>query len=54
MSPLERQVAMWATDHVGLATKFGKTLVDSPSSIHNLILSFCPAESALKKAVWKY
>ncbi|KAG8529001.1 uncharacterized protein KY384_006690 [Bacidia gigantensis] len=38
----------WATDFVRLVAKFGRNLLDSPSSIYHHIPPFCPAESALK------
>ena len=49
VSPFGKDVAIldsWATDIVRLATKFGKNLLSSPSSIHHLIPPFCPLESA--------
>ena len=36
----------WATDLVRLVSKFGKSLVASPTSIFHLIAPFCPPESA--------
>lgn len=37
----------WATDLVRLVAKFGKNLVESPSSIYWLIPPFCPSSSAI-------
>ena len=50
--PLGKEITVldsWATDLVRLATKFGKHLSLSPSSIFNLILPFCPPDSAPRK-----
>ncbi|KAL8940002.1 MAG: hypothetical protein Q9211_002481 [Gyalolechia sp. 1 TL-2023] len=52
LSPLRKDIAhldSWATDLVRLATKFGKDLLSSPSSIFHLIPPFCPPESAPRK-----
>lgn len=51
-SPFGKDVALmdsWATDLIRLVTKFGKNLLESPSSIYHLIPPFCPPESAPRK-----
>jgi WD40 repeat protein len=56
MSLIGEEVARidsWSIDLVRLATKFGKSLSASPSSIYSLIPPFCPAESALRKQFGK-
>lgn len=52
ISPFSKEIALldsWATDLVRLVTKFGKHLLESPSSIFHLIPPFCPPGSAPKK-----
>ncbi|KAL8670996.1 MAG: hypothetical protein Q9168_004488 [Polycauliona sp. 1 TL-2023] len=52
LSPPTKDFALldrWATDLVRLVTKFGKELLNSPSSIFHLIPPFCPPGSALRK-----
>lgn len=52
LSPIGKEIVLldsWATDLVRLATKFGKNLLGSPSSIYHLIPPFCPPETALRK-----
>lgn len=52
MSLLGKDVAIinsWSSDLIRIATKFGKSLTASPSSIFNLIPPFCPPESAIRK-----
>ena len=39
----------WSTDLVRLVAKFGKNLLENPSSIYHLIPPFCPPESAPRK-----
>ena len=48
-SPLGRDVQTvesWSTDLIRIVTKFGSSLLVSPSSIHHLIPPFCPPETA--------
>ncbi|KAG9231275.1 NACHT and WD domain-containing protein, variant [Amylocarpus encephaloides] len=40
----------WANDFIRLVGKFGKSLVQHPSSIRRLIIPFCPKESAIATA----
>ncbi|KAI9659640.1 MAG: hypothetical protein M1831_003721 [Alyxoria varia] len=52
LSPFGREVALldsWATDLVRLVTKFGKYLLEYPSSIFHHIPPFCPSETALRR-----
>jgi WD40 repeat protein len=52
MNPFGREIALldsWAIDLVRLVAKFGKNLLENPSSIHHLIPPFCPPESAPRK-----
>ena len=52
-SPIGRDTSLlesWATDLVRLVTKFGKKLMDSPSSIHHLIPPLCPSGTAIHKS----
>lgn len=39
----------WATDLVRLVTRFGKNLLETPSSIYHLVPPFCPRETAPRK-----
>ena len=53
VSPVGRDTSLlesWATDLVRLVTKFGKNMVDSPSSIHHLIPPLCPSGTAIHKS----
>ena len=38
---------LWATDLVKIAAKFGRYLLDDPSSIYNIIPPLCPQNSAI-------
>ena len=52
LSPFGKEITLldsWATDLVRLATKFGKNLSASPSSIFHLIPPFCPSDTAPRK-----
>ncbi len=52
ISPLGEKVKLmesWAIYLIRLVTKFGKNLLESPSSIQHLIPPFCPPDSAPKK-----
>ena len=52
LSPFGKEIALlesWATDLIRLVTKFGKNLIDSPSSIFDLIPPFCPPDTAPRK-----
>ena len=52
LAPLGKDVALlgvWAIDLLRLVTKFGKELLNSPSSIFHLIPPFCPPESAPRR-----
>lgn len=52
MSPLGKQVATldaWATDLIRLVAKFGKNLLECPSSIHNIIPQLCPTHTAPRR-----
>ncbi|KAI0015721.1 hypothetical protein F4780DRAFT_50133 [Xylariomycetidae sp. FL0641] len=46
-----RDVEAWATDLSRVATKFGRTLLQSPSSVYYLIPPLCPTESAIHRQV---
>lgn len=51
-SPLRDQVEYiesWATDLSRVATKFGKALLQSPSSIYYIIPPLCPTSSAISR-----
>ncbi|KAI0600589.1 hypothetical protein F4775DRAFT_544625 [Biscogniauxia sp. FL1348] len=53
-SPLNGQVRAiesWATDLSRIATRFGKALLQSPSSIYYLIPPLCPINSAISQHV---
>lgn len=39
----------WATDFLRIAGKFGRSIVQRPSSIHRLVPSLCPSESMLAR-----
>ncbi|KAL8881602.1 MAG: hypothetical protein Q9198_001222 [Flavoplaca austrocitrina] len=50
-SPLDRAIQFaesWVVDLQRMPTKFGDTLITSPSAIHSLIPPFCPASSAIR------
>ena len=56
-SLLGKEVAVidaWATDLRRLVTKFGKHISSLPASIFQLIPSFCPRDSAIKKQFSSY
>ena len=40
-------IRSWANDFIRIVGKFGSNLVQSPSSIHQLIPAFCPTESMI-------
>ncbi|KAL8710363.1 MAG: hypothetical protein Q9225_007305, partial [Loekoesia sp. 1 TL-2023] len=40
-------IEMWANDFIRVAAKFGSNLLQSPSSIHRLIIPFCPRHSMI-------
>ncbi|OTA96815.1 hypothetical protein M434DRAFT_392501 [Hypoxylon sp. CO27-5] len=40
-------IANWSTDFSGIATKFGKALLEDPSSIYFIIPPLCPLRSAI-------
>ncbi|KAI5921828.1 hypothetical protein F4810DRAFT_712067 [Camillea tinctor] len=46
-----RDIKSWATDLSRVATKFGKALLQSPSSIYYLIPPLCPTKSAISQQV---
>lgn len=40
-------IQSWSTDLIRVVTKFGRNLIDSPSSIYTTIAPFCPRSSSL-------
>ncbi|CAG8961443.1 hypothetical protein HYFRA_00013893 [Hymenoscyphus fraxineus] len=43
-----QRVSRWSTDLTRIASKFGKNLLESPSSIYWLVPPFCPVESGIR------
>ena len=53
ISPMDRAIQYaenWIVDLQRIPTKFGDTLIASPSAIHSLIPPFCPESSAIRSA----
>lgn len=42
-----KRVQMWANDFIRIVGKFRVNLIQSPSSIHRLVASFCPLDSMI-------
>jgi WD40 repeat protein len=45
----EHNLQMWANDFIHIVGKFGRNLVQSPSSIHSIVPSLCPQISMVHK-----
>lgn len=46
-SPHLKTVAQWAVDLLRITPKFGRNILEHPSSIHTLLPAFCPSETAI-------
>ena len=42
-----KSIQMWANDFIRIVGKFGANLIQSPSSIHRLVVPFCPRDSMI-------